>query len=206
MLKILDKFQEIEFKTEKKEILVGVISDTQTSAKITDLPKEIEDIFKGVEPRHQNFGVGVNLIIHAGDVEKPEFIKRLEKIAPIFAVKGNMDFGEVEEKLPAGILLKIYDWRIGIVHSPLSFWIGSHFNQVQEVVAEKLAKKESFDILIFGHTRHPYLKEINSGGKKILLINPGSATLPFIFSDKLSVAILKIKKDSFSGEIIPLRK
>lgn len=195
MPKIPEKFQEIEFKTEKNEILIGVISDTQTTEKIQDLPKEIEEIFKNVD-----------LIIHAGDIEKQEFIKRLQKIAPVFAVKGNMDFGELKEKLPAGILLKIYNWRIGIVHSPLSFWVGSHFNQVQEIVAESLARKENFNVLIFGHTHHPYLKEIKNGEKKILLINPGSATLPFIFSDKLSVAILKIKKDSFQGEIIPLRK
>jgi len=189
-----DKFKEIEFKTEKQEVLIGIISDTQTNAKTTDLPKEIEDIFKNVD-----------LIIHAGDVEKSEFLKRLEKIAPVFAVKGNMDFGETEERLPTGILLKIFNWRIGIVHSPMSFWIGSHFNQIQEVVAEKLARKENFDILVFGHTHHPYLKEVKSNEKKILLFNPGSATLPFIFSDKISVGILKIKKDSFHGEIIPLK-
>ena len=194
MLRIPEVFQEVELKIDKEEVLIGVISDTQITAKITDLPKEIENIFKNV-----------NLIIHAGDVENPEFLKRLEKIAPVYAIKGNMDYGELQANLPAGILLKIYNWKIGVVHSPLSFWIGSHFNQVQEVVAEKLARKENFDILVFGHTHHPYLKEISGDKKKILLINPGSATLPFVFSDKLSVGILRIKKDSFEGEIIPLK-
>jgi len=194
MPKFSKKFQEIEFKTEKNEVTIGIISDTQTSATITDLPEQIENVFKNVD-----------LIIHAGDVEHQEFLERLEKIAPVYAVKGNMDYGDLEAKLPAGILLKVYNWRIGIVHSPMSFWIGSHFNQVQEIVAEKLAKKENFDILIFGHTHHPYLKEIRGDKKKILLINPGSATLPFIFSDKISVGILKIKNDSFKSEIIPLK-
>jgi hypothetical protein len=204
MLKVPEKFKEAEFKTEKDEILIGVISDTQINTKITDLPKEVEEIFEGVDPHYQTFGVGVNLIIHAGDVEKIEFLQKLEKIAPVFAVKGNMDFGEVQKNLPAGLLIKIYNWKIGIVHSPMSFWVGSHFNQVQEIVAEKLARKENFDILVFGHTHHPYLKEVKSKGKKILLFNPGSATLPFIFSDKISVGILKISKDSFEGKIIPL--
>ncbi len=193
MLRIPEKFKEFEFKTEKEEVLVGIISDTQTNAKISDLPIEIDTIFKNID-----------LIIHAGDIEKIEFLQKLEKIAQVFAIKGNMDFGEIEQKLPAGISLKIFNWKIGIVHSPMSFWIGSHFNQVQELVAEKLAEKENFDILVFGHTHHPYLKEIDDNGKKILLINPGSATLPFIFSDKLSVAILRIRKDNFKGQIVPL--
>jgi len=204
MLKVPEKFKEVEFKATKDEVLAGVISDTQTTAKIQDLPKKIEDIFKNVD-----------LIVHAGDVEKIEFLQKLEKIAPVFAVKGNMDFGEVQKNLPAGLLIKIYNlenypqrhnWRIGVVHSPLSFWIGSHFNQVQELVAEKLAQREGLDILIFGHTHHPYLKEIKSGKRNILLFNPGSAMSPFIFSDKASVGILKIRKNYFKGEIIPLSK
>jgi hypothetical protein len=195
MLPIPEKFQEVEFRTEKDGVVVGVISDTQTTAKIQDLPKDIERAFRNTD-----------LIIHAGDIEKQEFIKRLEKIAPFFGVKGNMDFGEIQKDLPAGLLVKIYNWKIGVVHSPVSFWIGSHFNQVQEVIAEKLAEKEGFDILIFGHTHHPYLKEIKSGKKKILLFNPGSVMSPYIFSDKTSVGILKITKNYFSGEIIPLKK
>jgi len=201
MMPTPEKFKEVEFRTEnptvypQDEVLIGVISDTQTTAKVQDLPKEIKNVFKNVD-----------LIIHAGDVEHPEFIKRLENIAPVYAVKGNVDYGELKEGLPAGLLVKIYNWKIGVVHSPMSFWIGSHFNQVQEVIAEKLAQKEDLDILIFGHTHHPYMKEINSGKKKILLFNPGSATLPFIFSDKISVGILKITKNYFSGEIIPLKK
>jgi len=200
MLPIPEKFQEVEFKKEKptvhtqNEVLVGIISDTQTTLKVQDLPKEIESVFKNVD-----------LIIHAGDVEHTEFLKRLENIAPVYAIKGNMDYGELKEGLPAGLLIKIYNWKIGVVHSPVSFWVGSHFNQVQEVIAEKLAQKEDFDILIFGHTHHPYLKEVSNKGKKILLFNPGSATLPFIFSDKISVGILKITKNNFSGEIIPLK-
>jgi hypothetical protein len=200
MLPTPEKFQEVEFRKEKTtiltqdEVLVGIISDTQTTEKVQDLPKEIENVFKNV-----------NLIIHAGDVDHPEFIKRLENIAPVYAVKGNMDYGELKEELPAGLLVKIYKWKIGVVHSPVSFWIGSHFNQVQEVIAEKLAQKEDFDILIFGHTHHPYLKEINSGKKKILLFNPGSAMSPYVFSDKISVGILRLSKNYFKGEIINLK-
>ena len=194
MIKAPERFKEVEFKTDENEILAGIISDTQTTAKVQDLPEEIGAILKNV-----------NLIIHAGDIERLEFMQKLERIAPFFGVKGNMDFGEIQKSLPAGLLLKVYNWKIGVVHSPLSFWSGVHFNQVQEVVAEKLAKKEGLDILIFGHTHHPYLKEIETDNKNILLFNPGSAMSPFIFSDKASVGILKISKDYFKAEIIPFK-
>jgi len=193
MPKISRNFPQIQFETEKQELLVGVISDTHIPERTKILPEEIKEIFKDTD-----------LIIHAGDIENLETLKELEKIAPVFAVEGNMDFREVREKLPEGILLKIYDFKIGIVHSPFSFWLGSHFNWTQEKIVQRLVKKENFDILIFGHTHRPYLGELNFEGKKILLINPGSSTAPRF--SKPSVAILKITKDSFKGEIIYLKK
>lgn len=188
---------------EDNEVLIGIISDTHIPSRAKVLPKKIRDIFKGVD-----------LIIHAGDIENFKTLRELEKIAPVFAVEGNTDFVEVKEKLPEGLLLKIYDWKIGIVHSPFPFWLGSHFNWIQEKVAKELVKKQNLDILIFGHTHRTLLKELNykpvaslpvivsqlSEGKKILLINPGSPTVP-LFS-KASVCLLRITKDSFKGEII----
>jgi len=189
----IQNFQIQQFETEKPEVLIGVISDTHIPSRAKILPKEIKDVLKGVD-----------LIIHSGDVVNLETLKELEKIAPLFAVEGNMDFPETREKLPEILVLKIFNFKIGIMHSPFSFWFGSHFNWTQEKVAERLAKQENFDILIFGHTHRPYLKELNFGEKKILLINPGSPIFPFL--SKASLAILKINKESFRGEIIYLKK
>ncbi|MBZ9569632.1 metallophosphoesterase [Patescibacteria group bacterium] len=175
------------------ELLIGVISDTHVPSRAEVLPREIEEIFKEVD-----------LIIHAGDIENLETLGELEKISLVFAVEGNMDFPETKEKLPEGLLLKIYDWKIGIVHSPFPFWLGSHFNWIQEKVAKELVKKQNLDILIFGHTHVAFLKELDFGEKKIFLINSGSPTVPFF--SKASVCLLKITKDSFKGEIIFLEK
>jgi len=203
----IENFQTKEFKTEKGEVLVGIISDTHISSGARALPKEIFEIFKDYNPPTTlPLAAGerapVDLIIHAGDIENLETLKELEKIAPVFAVEGNMDGKETKEELPEGISLKIYNWKIGIIHSPFSFWLGSHFNLVQEKVAQRLAEKENFDILIFGHTHRPFLKELNFKGKNILLINPGSATIPFFTQP--SVAILKINPQNFEAKIIKL--
>ena len=192
MPEIPQNFQNQELKTEKKEVLIGIISDTHIPSRANGLPEEILEVFKNAD-----------LIIHSGDIENLETIEKLEKIGKVIAVEGNMDPKETKENLPEGIALKIYNWKIGIVHSPFSFWLGSHFNFVQEMAAKKLAEKENFDILIFGHTHRPFLKELNIEGKKILLINPGSATIPF-FTEP-SVAILKISQKSFEAKIINLK-
>jgi len=188
----IENFETQEFKTEKSEILIGVISDTHIPTRAKNLPAEIKDIFKNVD-----------LIIHAGDFVNFETKKELEKIAPVIAVEGNMDLKEVREKLPEGIILKIYNFKIGIAHSPTSIWLVSHLD-FGEKLAERLAKKENLDILVFGHTHRPHLEEFNFEGRKILLINPGSPTDPLFY--QTAVGLLRITKDSFKGQIIYLKK
>ena len=192
MPKIPQNFQLQNFQIEKKEVLIGIISDTHIPSRAKELPKEIFEVFKNSD-----------LIIHSGDIENLETLKELEKIAPLIAVEGNMDQKETKEKLPEGVSLQIYNWKIGILHSPFPFWLGSHFNFIQEKMAQRLAEKENFDILIFGHTHRPFLKELDLKGKKFLLINPGSATIPFFTQP--SVAILKINQQNFEAEIINLK-
>ena len=191
MPEIPENFNVQEFKTGKNEVLIGIISDTHIPSRAKNLPKEIFEVFKNVD-----------LIIHAGDIENLETIKELEKIAKVIAVEGNMDQKETKEKLPEGILLKIYSWKIGVIHSPFPFWSGSHLNFIQEKAAQKLVEKEKFNILIFGHTHRPFLKELNFEGKNVLLINSGSATVPFFTQP--SVAILKMNPQNFEAKIINL--
>lgn len=41
-----------------------------------------------------------DLIMHAGDVGDPEILRKLKRIAPVFAVRGNVDTGEWAQELP----------------------------------------------------------------------------------------------------------
>src|SRR3989442_12105269 len=64
---------------------IGLISDTHSV-----LRKEAVEALRGSE-----------LIIHAGDVGKPEILEELRKIAPVVAVRGNVDTEPWAKELPA---------------------------------------------------------------------------------------------------------
>ena len=64
--------------------LIGVISDTHGQ-----LAPEVQKAFKNVD-----------LIIHAGDIGDAMVLDKLSKIAPVMAVRGNMDFGNWANALP----------------------------------------------------------------------------------------------------------
>ena len=55
-------------------------------------------------------------IIHAGDLVDLSVVDELEKIAPVLAVQGNMDGLEVAGALPRLNSLRVFDWKIGVIH------------------------------------------------------------------------------------------
>jgi putative phosphoesterase len=158
---------------------IGLISDTHIPSRAACLPKEV---FKSFE--------NVDYIIHAGDLVELKVIDELEQIAPVLAVRGNMDNPETNEILPTLNSLKIFDRKIGVIHDPDTM---SGMEKMRE-----LTKENGFDVLVYGHTHNANIK----WEEKILYINPGSPTNPSSLLNKPSVALLKITKDSITPEII----
>ena len=176
--KMPKEFQITQFSTNKDEILIGIISDTHIPTRAESIPPKIKEIFKNVD-----------LIIHAGDIESLEVIKELEKIAPVTAIYGNIDPSETRKKLSPAVCIEVYNWKIGVIHNSIVPWVGWKM--------ERIAKENNLNVLIFGHIHRSFLKE-----NKVLVINPGSPTNP-IFA-RPSVALLKIDRTSYKGEIIYL--
>jgi putative phosphoesterase len=115
----------------------------------------------------------------------------LEQIAPVLAVHGNMDGPEVSGALPKLNSLKVYGWKIGVMHDPnVLFGRG----KMREIV-----KQNGFDAFVYGHTHNASIKWEGN----ILYVNPGSPTNPMSsFMNKPSVALLKITKEAITPEII----
>lgn len=87
--------------------IIGIISDTRIPTRASVTPQSFLDAFKGV-----------NLIIHAGDLVTLKVIDRLEKIAPVLAVYGNMDPSDVRQRLLKINSVEVYSFKIGVYHDP----------------------------------------------------------------------------------------
>lgn len=132
---------------------LGIISDTHITLntnqdQVDSLIHQIKNVFKDVDK-----------IIHAGHVSELFFLKELEKIAPVTAVKGDDEDIEV---LPQYANISVSQYNIGIIH------------MIPENL-EEFMKNNNLQILINGHTHIPLIKgtEFNT-----LLLNPGSPTKP----------------------------
>jgi len=80
---------------------IGVISDTHGL-----LRPQAMDALRGCDP-----------IIHAGDVGRPDVLDQLRGIAPVFAVRGNVDHGPWARELPESRLVEVDGCLIHVLHS-----------------------------------------------------------------------------------------
>jgi hypothetical protein len=159
---------------------VGLIADTHVPARASRIPKMVFKIFENVD-----------FIVHAGDLVRLFVIDELEQLAPVLAVHGNMDGPEVSGALPKLNSLKIYGWKIGVMHDPNTLF---GRGKMREIV-----KQNNFDVLVYGHTHNANIKWEG----KILYINPGSPTNPMAsFMNKPSVALLKVTTEAITPEIV----
>jgi putative phosphoesterase len=121
---------------------------------------------------------------------KLDVVAQLEQIAPVLAVHGNMDGIDVTDTLPQLNSLKLFDWKIGVMHDP-----DIHFGLDK---MRKLTKQHDFNVFVYGHT---HVANIKWEGKS-LYINPGSPTVPPPIISKPSVGLLKITQQAILPQII----
>ena len=134
---------------------VGLISDTHVPARAKEIPRRVFEVFGKVD-----------FIIHAGDLVELSVIDSLEQLAPVLAVYGNMDGPQIRSKLPKMNSLKVFAWKMGVMHDPGAL---SGIGKMREV-----AKQNDFDVLVYGHTHNSSIKWEGN----VLFINPGSPTNP----------------------------
>ena len=120
---------------------------------------------------------GSDVIIHAGDVGDPEILDRLRKIAPVAAVRGNVDLGEWAQKLPPDAIVEAGSTLIYVIHN------------IDHLTANVAAG--GMHVVVFGHSHKPE-QYVRSG---TLYINPGSAG-PRRFRLPISMARLTISGDN----------
>lgn len=117
---------------------------------------------------------GSQLIVHAGDIGKPEVVERLTELAPVVAVRGNVDRGPWADAFPHAVTREIQGVRIHLLHN------------LAELALDPEA--EGIDVVISGHSHKPLIRRVGS----VLYLNPGSAG-PRRF--QLPVALAKLQLD-----------
>jgi putative phosphoesterase len=151
-----------------REIVAGIISDTHGLMR----PAALAALR------------GSDLIIHAGDVGKPEVIEALRKLAPTFAVRGNVDTAGWAAALPMTAMVAVGE---------LSFLVIHDIAQLDPAAAGCAA-------VVYGHSHQPAVE--TRGG--VLFLNPGSAG-PRRFTLPVAVARVRVSGRELRPEILELR-
>ena len=154
---------------EPKEHLIGVISDTHGLLR----PEAVQALR------------GVSLILHAGDVGKPEILDELREIAPVKAVRGNVDRGDWAQQLPVTEVVEIGDVFFYMLHI------------LDDLDLDPVSA--GFKVVVFGHSHKPS-QEVKKG---VLYLNPGSAG-PRRFKLPVSLARVKVREQEVEVEGLEL--
>jgi uncharacterized protein len=150
---------------------VGIISDTHGL-----LRPEAEHALRGVD-----------LIIHAGDVGDLQILSSLKGIAPVFAVRGNIDTGSWAQELPC---------RTVVQADGASFYV---LHNLQELDLRPDAS--GFQFVISGHTHRPEQTERQG----VVYINPGSAG-PRRFQLPVTLARVDLRQRPWKAEFVELQR
>jgi putative phosphoesterase len=140
-----------------RRMKIGVVSDTHGL-----LRPEVLDAFAGVDH-----------ILHLGDIGDPAILDRLRELAPVTAIRGNIDGSDACASLPATEYVTLGKWNLYLLHN------------VQELDVDPAAA--GIHAVLFGHTHKPLLEHRSS----VLFFNPGAAG-PRRFSLPISAGLLHL--------------
>ena len=177
---------------------IGLISDTHAPA-----------MGRGPGPEVIRAFAGVDLILHAGDIYTVECLDELERIAPVLAVEVPPTGADDDPRVEYKRVISLEGYKVGLVHD-------LNIRGIDEFMPGITASKypidgslpaaleeffgETIDVAVFGHT-HYAMVETHQG---VLLVNPGSPTLPRQAKRLGNVGILELTSVGANAQIIEL--
>src|SRR3954451_8221815 len=141
----------------------------------------ISDTHGLLRPEAERGLTGVNHIIHAGDIGRPEIIDSLRRIAPVTAIRGNVDSGEWAREYPDTKCVRLAGKSIYVLHD------------LKTLLLDPGAR---IDIIVSGHSHVPKIG--TAGG--VLYLNPGSAGRRR-FKLPITLATLEVTPEGVRAEI-----
>jgi hypothetical protein len=130
---------------------------------------------------------GVDMIVHAGDIGKPAVLEELKRIAPVIAVRGNVDRGPWTDALRETELVELFPGRtLFLLHD------------IEQLDLDP--KATGVSAVVCGHSHKPSISETNG----VLYLNPGSAGPRRCFSLPVTLMRAEITPDTFVPRLIKL--
>jgi putative phosphoesterase len=126
-------------------------------------------------------------ILHAGDVGDPGILDALSDIAPVTAIRGNIDVAGACAKLPETEMLRLGNTVFYMIH-----WVNT---------LDLNPAAAGVDVVVSGHSHKPSIEKKNG----ILYLNPGSAG-PRRFRLPISVALISVNGNKVEARIVDLEK
>jgi uncharacterized protein len=148
-------------------VIVGVISDTHGLLR----PQALE-LLRGSDH-----------IVHAGDIGAPEIVSALEQVAPVTAIRGNIDKQDWARRFPGTEVVELAGLHIYIIHDAQALDLDP--------------RAAGFAAVISGHSHRPQ-QQLKDG---VLYFNPGSAG-PRRFKLPITLGRLEISQGSVKGQIL----
>lgn len=141
----------------------------------------ISDTHGLLRPEAERDLTGVDHIMHAGDIGRPEIVDALRRIAPVTAIRGNVDNGAWTRDYPDTNLVRLAGKSIYILH---------------DLKTLKADAGAGIDVIVSGHSHVPKIHTV--GG--VLYLNPGSAG-PRRVKLPITLATLEVTPDGMRPEI-----
>lgn len=149
--------------------VVGVISDTHGIAR--------EEAVSAL--------LGSDLILHAGDIGNEDVITRLAEVAPVIAVRGNIDRGDWASRYPENAMARVDDVLFHILH------------RIEDLTIDPVAA--GIRVVVSGHSHKPEIRQKEG----VTYLNPGSAG-PRRFSLPVCLAKVDVEGTHAAANLIRL--
>jgi uncharacterized protein len=147
-------------------MLVGVISDTHGLLR----PEALAAL------------AGVEHILHAGDVGQMGILETLRGVAPVTAIRGNIDVDGACAELPATEMVELGGRTFYLVHA------------IEDLDISPTAA--GVDVVVFGHSHKASVEQRNA----VLYLNPGSAG-PRRFQLPVTLALVTVSETGIAARV-----